>query len=202
MVLPARADTMTVTASTVLTPESGNHLASNGELTFSGFDASLGTLTEVDVSAELDVSFEFTNTGTGLVTIPGFDLSEAPTLVLRNGPLVWGASDGGSPILLFSGRPFSDDFELSDAETISSADDLARFTTTHSLVGFASNAEVIGDLPAGVTFSSVPEMQLDVTYDYTPFVTSTPEPASLLLLGTMAVSFLALRRRRNAKLNR
>jgi hypothetical protein len=201
MALPASADQMAVSGSVgLIGSTSGNDRHTGGTLSLAGFDTSLGTLTGVEVSAELDLSFNFTNTGADTQTFISALFDEG-NVFLAGQPLGWADSDSPGQLLLTPGQSFNNTDDLQAHESFSSAADLAQFTGSPVLAS-TQNELFTSSLPDGVTLSSDQPFDLSITYDYTPAVASTPEPASLLLLGTMAASFLALRRRQNAKLSR
>jgi hypothetical protein len=53
---------------------------------------------------------------------------------------------------------------------------------------YTSTPSFTGTVPAGISNGHDSDMDLQVTYDYTPAVSAVPEPAAVLLLGTMAAA--------------
>jgi hypothetical protein len=180
MVLPARADTMTVTVNPVLTQSiSDGILDSTGTFSLNAFDTSLGTLTEVDLFAEIGGTYAISNIPTG----PGLNISASleddPSIFLGfGGPLPGPAGN----IAYHGSQSITGDLFLADFLSLSD-------WSVGTLVD-------VGALPPGATFSSDQTFDVRVTYDYTPLFASTPEPASLFLLGTISACAWAIRKRR------
>jgi hypothetical protein len=61
---------------------------------------------------------------------------------------------------------------------------------------YESTLSFKGTVPAGIERDNSADMDLGVTYDYTPAVSAVPEPAAVLLLGTIAACLWASRKRR------
>lgn len=167
-------------------------------LTFAGFDTSLGTLTEVDVSLRdvttgetYSVTAMFGAEGGAAAQTDSFLIQDAtPSTLIGSPPQNVGTNCGGfdcvsgpgsSPSLTLSDfAPNPDVITGGDVTEYETTDvDLSAVITQTLNNSCTPNIDGSCSFTNGATFSG----DLQVTYDYTPTETTVPEPPSLVLLG-------------------
>jgi len=190
VVLPARADQMSFKTSS-----SG----SSGNLTLSGFDASLGTLTGVTVSVDfLDVIFFNSNDAKAVGTVDGV-ASFAGQLDLPDSTSLGLGANESLDVFIDAGDSASVDPEDQFSRTFTDPSALSTYTASKVEFTYGSTLSFTGTVPAGIERVNSAKVDLGVTYDYTPAVSAVPEPAAVLLLRTMAAACLWASRKRRAR---
>jgi hypothetical protein len=176
-VLPARADLISFT---------GDSFSGSGNLTLSGFDPSLGTLTGVSVFVDFDNDTSFVSdalsvSGTvdGVASFTGqVHLPDSTTLDLT----------ASAPLVTFLAALGEADVDPDDPvqQTFTDPSALSAYTASTVQFTYETTPQFTGTVPLEALSTNEPNMELRVTYDYTPAVSAVPEPTAVLLLGTMA----------------
>jgi hypothetical protein len=210
----ARAASITYTAATQSGLTELGTIGSPTTWAFREFDPSLGTLQSVrlDIDASFLTDINVTNSGN---ESSNGDVQTRLRLFVQDGPNNLAL---GSPLL----DMFSGDFDFSPlgvnqtvtstqsggdvfgqtytaanvlaqfTGTASSFEDLFYYTITSTILGYSG-----GNVTAGQTTAAALNGSITYTYDptQTPPLTPTPEPASLLLVGTGALGLLTRMRK-------
>ena len=183
-------------------------------VTFDPFDASLGTLTQVQISltssawngllsvqgGQSENNDNSTSTWDSSVTLtmPGVPLSTLDSETVHVSCDFGNCSNSASPSFSVSGLLFT----LSGASIPSAFTGVSDITATLGLnltVSVANNFDVGTAVGSGsATWAATDPDGLRVTYTYTPLISSIPEPSTLALLGFGVAGLIALRKRPSA----
>jgi hypothetical protein len=191
---PSRADTMTVTKFS---------LGSSGTLVAPGFDSSLGTLTQVDLSAEAQLELIFEVFDAATLTDESAVIDQS--LTLPDGSTIKDAlrftTDISGP--LAPPDVFTPVFEANYFQLFLDPGTLGQFLGPSVSIGFSGESGVSSPaaVPNNVVVDITDGTQVTLTYTYTPTVAAVPEPSAVFLLGGAAALCIWRLRKRLALRN-